>query len=360
MRFAILANSRNSFPRVMAEGLERMFAQVGVASTVFYNGLDAIRDRSFPTKERTAGDRFLDAVSDWRLRTYVRTWRKYDALIIVGHNPVAFMRGFWNDDKLRAYLPNHPIILYDLVYLETRGEWKRWLHEGNPALGIPTGGHFGLERYDWYLCSSVVSEHPTPRSEQPVSVIGLNLDDGSLRTGQQKDFVALLDFARDSHTNERQVQVQALQDANVKWIELRGSYSIAKIRSIYRECSAYFVAHRESFGLPICELQACGSAVFTPYADWCPSHWMKDDMSVPGEGVFSNNFIVYNNDPALLTTKLRKFSSLYRPLQARETFLEKQPQLYYGDLSELKRFINLIESGDIDSNRHKRHGTTLP
>jgi len=161
MQLAILADSRNSFPRIMAEGLHRQLKQLGVASTVFYDGLDAIRVRRFARDQRTVA-RLFDAALTWRLRKHIRIWSKYDALVIVGHNPLAFMRGFWNDTKLRALLPNHPIILYDLVYLKTRDEWEYWLRVGNPDLGIPTGGNFGLERYDWYLCASVVSERAMP------------------------------------------------------------------------------------------------------------------------------------------------------------------------------------------------------
>jgi hypothetical protein len=355
MRIAILADSRSSFPKIMAEGLKRMFDQLGVTSTIFYNGLEIIRARSASAGQRSAVRRLRDAIQEYRLRRYVSIWQEYDVLIIVGHNPAAFMRGFWDDARLRAWLPSHPIILYDLVYLGTRGEWKRWLQEGNPALGIPVGGNFGLERYDWYLCVSIVSEHAMPQRKQPVSLIGVHLDDGSLRAGEQTDFVALLDFARNEHTTERQVQKQALREAKIKWVELTDSYSISKIRSIYRKSSLYFVAHRESFGLPICELQACGGTVFSPYADWCPSHWMKDDISVAGPGVLSKNFVIYDNDPKFLVTKLKEISSSYDPLNVRETLLQRQPQLYYGDLSELQKFVDFLESGYIHPKLHNEH-----
>jgi hypothetical protein len=71
------------------------------------------------------------------------------------------MRGFWDDHQLRGLLPDTPIVLYDLLYLGTRREWARWLGQGNAAVGIPIGGNFGLERYDWYLSTSA-SLIPTP------------------------------------------------------------------------------------------------------------------------------------------------------------------------------------------------------
>src|SRR5690242_16204029 len=108
----------------MAEGLRRMLDHIGVKSTLFYNGWDIIRDRT-SFGERKASRVIRDAALDWRLKWHVREWLKYDALIIVGHNPAAFMRGFWNDAKLRGMMKQRPIILYDLVYLGTRGEWAR-------------------------------------------------------------------------------------------------------------------------------------------------------------------------------------------------------------------------------------------
>jgi len=46
MKLAILANTKNSFPKVMAEGLNRMLARIGVESTVFHNGLMQLKTRA--------------------------------------------------------------------------------------------------------------------------------------------------------------------------------------------------------------------------------------------------------------------------------------------------------------------------
>jgi hypothetical protein len=353
MKLAILANAKNSFPKVMAEGLGRMLDRIGVKNSVFYNGLNAIEDRSYLIERGTVFSRLRHSAERWRLKKLARGWTQYNAIIIVGHNPRAFMRGFWNDHQLRGLLPDTAIVLYDLVYLGTRPEWARWLHEGNAEVGIPVGGNFGLERYDWYLSTSVVSEHGLPRDKQRLSVIGVDLDDGSLCAGEQDDFIALLDFQRDDHMNERRIQIQALTEAGVKWIELSGAYSISQIRARYRTCSAYFIAHRESFGLPICELQACGSVVFSPYADWCPSHWMKDDMTVAGPGRLSENFRIYENDPKLLVAQLRELAKRHDPSHVRSVFLRDQPQFYHGDLNQLQQFVDLLSAGKIHSNLHR-------
>jgi hypothetical protein len=353
MRLAILANNKNSFPKVMAAGLNRMLARIGVESSVFYYGLDGIEDKSYLAERRTLPSRLRLAGATWRLGRLVHKLRRYDAIVIVGHNPAAFMRRFWNDQQLRGLLPDIPIILYDLVYLGTRGKWVQWLREGNPAMGIPNAGNFGLERYDWYLSISAVSEHGLPKGKQRLSVIGVDLDDGSLRAGEQNGFVALLDFQRTDHLDERRMQIQALTEANVKWIELRGEYSTSQIRAIYRKCSAYFIAHRESFGLPICELQACGSVVFSPYADWCPSHWMKDDITIDGPGRLSENFRIYNNDPRSLGSQLRELSAVHDAEYVRRVFFRDQPQFLYGDLDQLQQFADMLRAGKIHSNLHR-------
>jgi hypothetical protein len=357
MKIAILANAKNSFPKVMADGLRRMLDRIGVKSSVFYSGLNAIEDRSYLIERGTVFSRLRHSAETWRLERLAREWAQYDAIIIVGHNPNAFMRGFWNDRQLRGLLPDMPIVLYDLVYLGTRPEWARSLREGNAEVGISVGGNFGLERYDWYLCTSVVSEQGLSPDKQRLSVIGVDLDDGSLRVGEQKEFIALLDFQRSDHADERRIQIQALAEANVKWIELTGEYSIPQIRAIYRKCSAYFIAHRESFGLPICELQACGSVVFSPYADWCPSHWMKDDMTVAGPGRLSENFQVYENDLKLLVAQLKKMSNGYNPNHVRGVFLRDQPQFYRGDLDQLQQFVDLLCAGKMHSNLHRESET---
>jgi hypothetical protein len=360
MQIAIITDSGHSYPRVMAEGLQRMLGKLNVQSTLFYNGHNIIRKIDFAPSNKMKFARSVRNVwlQSW-LRRYARTWANYDALVIVGHSPGAFMRGFWNDTELRQLLPNQPIVLYDLVYLPTRGSWARWLREGNPSLGIPSGGHFGLERYDWYLCASVVSEYPLVGADHPISNIGLDLDDGSLYVSENNNFMALLDFARGSHMDKRRVQKAALHKSGIKWIELTGQYSISAIRAIYRKCNVYFVAHRESFGLPICETQACGSYVFTPYADWCPSHWTKSDLSIAGAGALSRNFVVYDNDSRRLSDELSALRACYNPFTVRERFLQTQSQFYFGNLSELGRFIDLLDRDEIHPQLHLDHRATI-
>ena len=229
------------------------------------------------------------------------------------------------------------------------------MKEGNTEKGVFQSGNWGLERYDWYLVSSVVSECPLPKGRQPYSLIGLNLADASLRVEPKKEFIALIDFEVPENMLERAVQVRACEKAKLKYVVLHGRYSMQDIRAIYRQCSIYFLAHRESFGLPICELQACGSYVFTPYSNWCPSHWIKEDLAQEGPGELSPNFITYHNDLDRLTSEINRIKSTYDPHLVVDTFDRYHPQLHYGDIKELERFVRMIESGEITSKSHEQY-----
>jgi hypothetical protein len=339
----------------MAEGLGRQLRTAGLTVRIFYDGWDAIKrpPEARGSSLKSVVRRIEGARQAARLRRLVREVSGYQALIVVGHVPSAFMRHFLDDDRLRDALPDVPIVLYDLVYLPTRGDLEQWLRFGNPQEGIPDGGHFGLERYDWYLCVSLASETPLNPGSHPYSHIGIHLDDGSLYP-EQREFRALVDFARNDHAQERTVQITALRKAEVPFETLHGRYSIPQIREIYRASSAYFVAHRESFGLPICEIQACGGMVLTPYSEWAPSHWQKEDLSVPGPGRFSENFAVYENDAGRLAELLREIKGSYNSRAVRERFLDEQPEFYYGNPTAVAAFVENLASKGIGSRALKR------
>ena len=357
MKVAILANKENSFVLPLAEGLNRSLHQLKVESKIFYSGLACIQDyfiESSAALSEKIKKTLIKQYRDFKFNQLMRRLEGFDLIVVVGHIPAAFMHGFIRDSLMREVLSDIPIVLYSNYYLPTRGLWSKYLKQGNKEYGIDQGGHYGLERYDYYLCSSVVSEFAMPPGPQPYSLIGINLNNNSLYP-EQEEFVALLDFERYSHLKERKIQIQALEETNTKYLELRGEYSIQKIREVYRKCSIYFLAHRESFGLPICELQACGSYIFTPYSEWCPSHWLKEDLSVNGSGQLSPNFIVYNNDQQKLVEKIKMIKSNFDPYKVVNNFLEYHPQLFYGDKQELEKFLNMVIEGKINSKSHKSY-----
>ncbi len=169
----------------------------------------------------------------------------------------------------------------------------------------------------------------------------------------KSEFIALVDFEYASNMRERAVQIQALEESATKYMVLNGRYSIDAIRRIYRKTSIYFLASRESFGLPICELQACGSYVFTPDTHWCPSHWLKTDLAQEGPGELSPNFIVYHNDKDRLIREIQRIKTAYDPKTVVETFRRYHPQLFQGNEGELREFIQKVRTGVIHSSSHK-------
>ncbi len=198
-----------------------------------------------------------------------------------------------------------PILLHDLVYLGSRDDWVKWIHGRVANRRAPKGNHWGTNRYDHHFRITEVSEHPVlPRAES-YSRIGINLTDASLAI-EPREIYALIDFERPNHLPERAVQIQACIEAGIPFKVLHGSYSMAEIRKIYRSCSLYSIAHRESFGLPICEVQACGGVILTPDANWCHAH----DLETPELGCSGRspeNFILYNNDKQQLVSELERF-----------------------------------------------------
>ena len=144
------------------------------------------------------------------------------------------------------------------------------------------------------------------------------------------EFIALLDFERPFYMKERLIQLQALEETNTKYIVLNGHYSIQEIRQIYRKCSIYFLASHESFGLPICELQACGSYIFTPYLYWPIAHLIKENQHISETGKLSPNFIVYDNDKTKLTEEMIKIKNFYDPQRVVDTFKSYDPHYFTG------------------------------
>ena len=160
MKVAILANNKNSYPRPMAQGLARMLARLGVESHIFKNAWLIMNQASKSRSGLAIAKRSVKSIL-WR--RLLRQLREFDLVVVVSHVPAAYMRYFFHDEEMRQALPKTPIVLYDLVYLPTRGDWlSRALREGDPEVGIATSGVFGIER-DWHLCGAGGQPHPHAR-----------------------------------------------------------------------------------------------------------------------------------------------------------------------------------------------------
>ncbi|MEO5902453.1 MAG: hypothetical protein ABIQ55_00400 [Gemmatimonadaceae bacterium] len=367
MRIAILANEKASFIQPIAEGLARMLRSCGAEPVLVLDGLENLALRQsvdFTSVKSFAGSAARLSASRRSFDEFVTRLEGVDAIVVVANVPISFSRSvFPNIEVLRDRLPNVPIVNYDLHYLPTLDSWARLLLRGEKTklgardLAIFKKGGFGLERYDWYLMAAAGTELALPPGPQPFSLIGLDLDDGTLFPGQNGEFRALIDFEqnRGDYPGYRAAQLDALRLAGVNYTVLDGSYSRDEIRAIYRRSSIYFLASAESFGLPICELQACGAKVFLPNAYWAASHWLGEDLHSERTPALSPNFVIYEDNARSLAKRIGEVRDSFDPGEVRGTFKAYQPQLLHGDLIALKAFLTRLESGEIHSRVHLQH-----
>ena len=351
----------------MAEGLARMFAASGAEPVLFLDGLENLALRQsvdFGSLKSFAGSSLRLSPSRRRFESFIEALSGVDAIVIVANVPISFSRSvFPNIEVLRQRLPVVPIVNYDLHYLPTLDSWARLLLRGETTklassdLLIFDKGGFGLERYDWYLMAAAGTELPLPPGPQPYSLIGLDLDDGTLIPEQNGQFRALVDFeqTRGEYPRYRTAQLDALRIAGVESTILEGSYTRDAIRAIYRQSAIYFLSSAESFGLPICELQACGAKVFLPTAYWAASHWLGKDLHAARQPELSPNFEVYVDDADALARQIDKVRDSYNPAHVRATFEKFQPHLLHGDATAVKDFLSAIETGVIHSRLHLEH-----
>ena len=367
MRVDILANDRASFIQPMAEGLARMLHGVGVDAHLHLDGLAHLMRAlsvDFSTPRSLVGSTSKLLVNRREFSSFVEKMRGTDLIVVVAAVPSAFSpSAFPNIEALRRMLPNTPIVNYDLHYLPTLYSWSKLILRNEETKLAPEHlawfrkGKFGLERYDWYLMVSVGSHVVLPPGPHPYSLIGMNLDDGSLYPEQNGEFMALLDFdvSQLDYPEFRKVQMEAVKRSGVNYRKLEGRYPRSEIRAIYRKTGAFLMSRSEAFGLPVSEVQACGSQVFLPDPHWAAAHWLGENFYEKREPSLTSNFVVYENDPDALAARLRSAAESFDPDGVRSTFIREQPQLYYGDSSELQRFLGKVESGEIHSRLHSEH-----
>ena len=367
MKVAILANDRPSFIRPMAEGLARMLNSCGAEPVMHYDGLDslALRRSIDPSSPRSIAGSALRLIQSRRaFEEFFARLGEPDLIVAVNNVPGSFAKGaFPNVELLRERLPDVPIVNYDLHFLPTLNSWARFLLRGektelsSDALRIFKRGSFGLERYDWYLMASVDRELRLPPGPLPYSLIGLDLDDGTLYPEQRGKFSVLVDFVQDrpDYLASRAVQLEALRLAGVDHVILDGRYTVGEIRAVYRRSSIFLLAACESFGLPICELQACGSRIYMPDIFWASAHWTSERVYGPRHPALSSNFVVYDENAEALAERLHAEQQAFNPAQVRETFENVQPELLHGDRKAVRDFLERVADGTIHSRLHRSH-----
>lgn len=353
----------------MAEGLARMLGDCGADARVHLDGIaNLMRPQSIDLSSARSflGSSARLMANRREFAAFLERMKGTDLIVIISHVPSSFSRSLMpNVELLRRHMPDVPIVNYDLVYTPSLDSWSRLILKDEKTglsaedLRVFAKGKFGMERYDWYLIVSVGGYIPLPPGPQPYSLIGLDLDDGRLYPGNQDEFRVLVDFEQDrgKYPEFREVQLEALRLSGVKYEKLVGSYTRDEIRAIYRRSSVLMLAHAESFGLPICEVQACGSLVFAADPHWVTAHWLGNEYHTRRQPRLSSNFVIYENEPEALATQLRRAAETFSSEAVRETFLREQPQLFRGDRAELARFLEKVSRREIHSKLHQAHGS---
>lgn len=367
MRVAIMADNADNFVKPRAEGLKRMLSKLNIESKVFYNGLHFLDHQIIKKPFEWSSPKSLARSVYHRVyskegRAFKNFWKElgtFDVMVVVETIPTAFLRYHLSRiEEFRLVYPHIPVVLYSSIYLGTLGEWIGFLKRGGDYHNFIKGSnHFGLERYDWYLIGSATTDFPLAKGFQPLSVIGCDLDDGSLYPEQNGKFSALVDFERPNHMYERAIQIMALEKTKTPYTVLHGRYPMAEIRKIYRSSAIYFIAHLEAFGLPIVETQASGCLVFSPYSKWCWAHYHKPDLTIPGEGPLSPNFKIYHNQLDTLCELIEDAKQSFDPEHVVKTFKEWDGHFFTGNMEALKDFVDKVKNGTITS---KVHQTLLP
>ena len=360
MKIVIFASDAYNYRKPIADGLYRNLKELGQDVCIFYDGIHWLNKmnlfklfltdlyrfyKNFKAKRPLYIYRFWSILTFW-FRNSKRI-KDADCIIVVDNCPnVFYRRKVSNIEWLRKKF-NKIVVNYDLHYLPNQG-WFSRIMKDNPE-------NFGLERFDWFLPASLVTEYALPKDLPCIyNNIGFDIKSNDLHPAQ-KEFVALLDFPRKGYENERDLAKSALKKTNTKYIELSGLYTRDEIRKIYRESSIYFISCRESFCLPVLETQLCGCKVFTPYAEWLPAHFIDKSVYVRGSGKLGRNFEVYQNDFDLLVSKIEKAKNEFDPEQVIKDFKEDYPKYYSIDKSELQNFLQLIDNGTIASDSHLKY-----
>lgn len=359
MKIVVFADKSYTFVKPKADGIVETLRDMGCDVDVWYDGNYWLNKVSVVKsffldiyrlyKNIMAQNRNLYLYRFWSLLTFYSKKRKKalkecDVIIVVSNCPSIFMpNSFPRLDYLRKQY-NKPIVIYDSHFLPNQGWWKYISMKD---------GHYGLERYDWYLVVGLVREFAIPVEIPKIyHEIGMDITSEELKP-EQDEFIALVDFKRDNQAENYSMVISTLEELGIKYIALDGKYTKSQIRSIYRKCAIYFVNFRESFGLPIVELQLCGAKIFTPSIDWCPAHFLDKSLYVESSGKLGSNFVCYENDREILKEKILMVKEQFNPQKVLDSFKKEYPNYYRINREELCDFLSKVKSGEINSQTHK-------
>ena len=345
LKIAIVSDSSYRSPRVLAECLHEQVKCTKATSKVFHR-INAFKrllkydDVKHKYKLHLwIGYKFLHFFKDF---IFVKKLKSYDAIIICGCPPDAFLKDCYGIEKLRRRIGNIPILFYEVYYL---GNAPTQLSK------LRALGGLSMERYDWHLAVGEIAEI-RQKPSRPWSQIGLYLKSTGLKPKPKKRLLAIVDFVQPGFQDIRKNQIQVLEDLDIPYIALEGNYTISEIRNIYMNSTFYFMQSFEAFGLPIAECLCCGSYIFSPQSSW-PMSWRLDENPiVHGEGILPECFVIYN-DPiklkSLLSQILKSYDYDKTPQKVFDIFIEHYPTFFEGNGKQLAEVLDKIQKKELNN-----------
>lgn len=348
LKIAILSPDINRSPKVLAQSLHFMLNKIGTPSKLFYHDR-GILARLLPffnfSNHRNLGFYFLKlkqklkyVLDDYRL---INELKKYSAVVLCEYSPNAFWKNHFGIEKFKRRLSDIPIILYEVYYLGNAPSQIKRLADAKD---------FGIERYDWHLAVSEVTEiHSFPKPSW--SAIGIDLTHTELNPYNKDKLIALVDFKRNGYETYHEEQIEVLSDLGIETIVLKGEYTLKEIRQIYNKSSVYFVQSPEAFGLPIAECLLAGVYVYTPDRKWPMAFRLKNNSKAE-DYLLPDIFHIYL-DKEELQKDLIKLKKIYDPqkdpIRVSQIFRQTYPTFWEGNLEALREVVELIKTQRLHS-----------
>jgi hypothetical protein len=338
-RVAILCRPDDKSPKILAKSFGKLCNEIGVESKIFFNGTGML-SRLFGLFEKTrfnnnfqfrARQKYFHLIRDFKL---IRELRSYDLIILSECIPNAYWRGFYDIEKLKKLIKK-PIALYEVYFLGNSVTHTQMLKQQN---------HFGIERFDWNFSISEITElRSFPNNLSRWSTIGLNLEDSNLKCENKDEIIALVDFEQDGFIESMKEQIEILEMfPKIKIINLKGSYSMEEIRTLYKSASLFFIQFPEAFGVSIAECLSTGCMVVIKEINWAMSWRLQNQFGIE---YLPECFFAYENKNNLyefLKNFTKNFDSTNTPKKTHDIFLKYYSNFYYGNPHQLKKSIDFL------------------
>jgi hypothetical protein len=329
VKVAILRSSKNSSPKVLANGLGEMLAELGIHSDAFdvsllHRKLPILRrSRQYASPIHHAIAKAVHWLPD---ASTLAKLARYDVIVVSECCPEAFYKDSLGIEYLRRKL-RRPIVLYEVFFLENSPYQVRLLEAEN---------HFLAPRYDWHFAAADITEfRAIPSAGSRWSRVGLRIAKSNLRHGSKSGFLALVDFPQRGNEQFRADQIRALTELNIEFVELRnpGRYSIHEIREIYNQTSVFFMQHMESFGVSIAEALAAGNQIFSPSDAWAMAWKVGERNHLPDVFTLYDGFHELKQRIAAFKLAWKRQQT---PARVFSEFVRNYPHYYFGEPESLK------------------------